>query len=65
MNDCGYVSREEILKYLRDERGKMLEGLKKENDVIPIDARKGALLSIKAIINFIKQLEAKDEINNK
>ena len=56
MNDNGYVSRDAILKYLSDEREKLINNADKDNDIIPIDARKGALLTIKAMTRFINQL---------
>ncbi len=56
MNENGYISRDAILKYLNDKREKLINGVNKEDDVIPLEARKGALLTIKAMTNFIKQL---------
>ena len=56
MNDDEYVNRDAILKYLSDEREKLIKGANKPNDVIPLEARKGALLTIKAMTNYIKQL---------
>jgi len=55
--DNEMISRKEVLDYLKNERDKLIDGFKKENDVIPIEARKGALLSIKAMMNFITQLK--------
>jgi len=46
------ISRKAVLSYLKDEKDKLIVGIGK-NDVIPIEARKGALLSIKAVNNFI------------
>lgn len=54
MND-DLISRKAILDYLKNEKDKLIAGNK--NDFIPIEARRGALLSIKAMMNFITQLE--------
>jgi hypothetical protein len=51
-----FISRKAVLDYLKEEKDKLIAGLNKDN-VIPIEARKGALLSIKAMMNFIRQLE--------
>lgn len=48
------ISRKAILDYLQAQKDKLIAGF--NNDVIPIEARKGALLSIKAMNSFIKQL---------
>jgi hypothetical protein len=55
--DNDLISRKAVLDYLKKEKQKLIDGQKKKNDVIPIEARKGALLSIKAMMNFITQLE--------
>jgi hypothetical protein len=62
MND-NLISRKVILDYLITEKEKLIEGFNKDNDVIPIEARKGALLSIKAMTNFINQLRKEEQIN--
>ena len=57
------ISRKTVLDYLKTEREKLITGMKKENDIIPIDARKGALLTIKAMACFITQLESNSIVN--
>ena len=60
MND-DIISRKAVLNYLKSEREKLIDGLNKETDVIPVHARKGALLSIKAMMCFITQIESCDD----
>lgn len=56
--DDDLISRKVILDYLKAERYKLIAGQQNKNDAIPVEARKGALLSIKAMMNFITQLES-------
>lgn len=51
------ISRKVVLNYLKIEKDKLIEGYKNGNNVIPIEARKGALLCIKAMTNFIIKLK--------
>ena len=58
MNNDDLISRKAVLDYLKEEGQKLIDGQYKKDDVIPIKARRGAILSIKAMTNFIVQLES-------
>ena len=58
------INRKAVLSYLKDEKDKLIAGIDK-NNVIPIEARKGALLSIKAMMNFITQLKNDYKVEDK
>lgn len=56
--DNDLISRKTILNYLKIEKIKLINGQKKKDSVVPIEARTGALLSIKAMMNFITQIKS-------
>ena len=61
--DNDIISRSVVLDYLKSERGKLIDDLNSQNNVIPIHAIKGSLLTIKAMMCFITQMKPYDDEN--